>query len=82
MWPWDEVEVRRVLGIAEAATHGEFPQVHFGWRWLASSASLLGLHAFTIKVARFTVYMHVLVANHIRYQVKHITIHERKKRCR
>ena len=38
-----------MLGIAEAATHGEFPQVHFGWRWLASSASLgVGLHAFTL----------------------------------
>jgi hypothetical protein len=46
MWPWDEVEVRRVLGIAEAATHGEFPQVHFGWCWLASSASL-DLHALS-----------------------------------
>lgn len=45
--------MRRVLGIAEAATHGEFLHVHFGWLHVHFAASLanMRLHAHSIKVS-------------------------------
>lgn len=72
------------LELPKLQTHGEFPHVHFGWCRLASSASL-GLHAGTLHAIIKVNSMFACTCwlrSHIISSREHITIHERKKRCR